>query len=90
MIPIVASVKNTLLGEDGKFDKDDVDRLAASAKETAGKAVEAFKNSGAGKAVLGEDGKFDKDDVDRLAASAKDAADNVVNTVKNFFKKDNN
>ena len=84
----VTSLKSTFLGEDGKFDKEDVDRLAASAKETADKAVESVKNSSVGKAVLGEDGKFDKEDVDRLTASAKDAAENVVNTVKNFFNKE--
>ena len=67
----------SVLGEDGKFGKDDMERLN-----------ENFKNSGIGKSLLGEDGKFDKDDLSRIGGQVKDAAASAADTVKGMFKKD--
>lgn len=61
-----------IVGEDGKFGKDDMDKLANAAKEEAGKIKDA---------VLGEDGKFDQSDVDRL----KGKAESVFNDLKKKF-----
>ena len=40
----VTSLKSTFLGEDGKFDKEDVDRLADEAKAAAKGAVDKVKD----------------------------------------------
>ena len=71
----VDEAKKNVLGEDGKFDKSDVERLK-----------DEVKDSKAAKTVLGEDGKFDKEDVDRLADEAKAAAKGAVDKVKDMFK----
>lgn len=65
-----------LLGEDGKFDSEDVKRLADKAKE-----------SKIGKAVLGEDGRFDKEDIERFAEDAKKTAKEVADKAKELFQK---
>lgn len=57
-----------ILGEDGKFDKDDADHL----KQVAGETVNKVKG-----AVLGEDGKFGVDDKQRLEEPAKNFANNI-------------
>ena len=65
-----------LLGEDGKFDSEDVRRLADKAKE-----------SKIGKAVLGEDGKFDGEDVERIAEGTKNAVKEAVDKAIELFQK---
>lgn len=65
-----------LLGEDGKFDSEDVRRLADKAKE-----------SKIGKAVLGEDGKFDSEDVERIAEGTKNAVKEAVDKAIELFQK---
>jgi len=70
----IEKIKETILGEDGKFDRSDIDRLATEAKE-----------SKLGKAVLGEDGKFDKEDIDRFADGAKAVAKEAVDKVKGLI-----
>lgn len=73
-----SEVGKKVLGEDGKFDKEDVDRIAAKAKET-GKGVVDY--------VKGEDGKFDKEDITRIADDAVEAGKKVVDKVKDLFDK---
>ncbi len=65
----------SILGEDGKFDKDDAQRLAQD-----------LKDSKVGKAVLGEDGKFDKEDVDRITADVTEKAKGLIDKVKDALK----
>lgn len=65
-----------LLGEDGKFDSEDVKRLADKAKE-----------SKVGKAVLGEDGRFDKEDIERIVEDTKKSAKEAVDKAKKLFQK---
>lgn len=55
-------LKDALLGEDGKFNKEDITRIADGVK----------------KAVLGEDGKFDKDDLNRYAENAAAAGKKLL------------
>ena len=61
----------TVFGEDGRFDREDLDRIS-----------QEVKASKAGKAVFGEDGKFDKEDVERLTEGAKTAVRDVVDKAK--------
>ena len=63
-----------VLGEDGKFDKGDVDRLTQEAKD-----------SKLGKTVLGDDGKFNKDDVGRITGEAKAAVKGAVEKIKDMI-----
>jgi hypothetical protein len=51
-----------VLGDDGKFSKDDMEHL----KENAGADFEKAK-----KAIVGEDGKFGDDDKERLKKEAE-------------------
>ena len=78
-----SSVGKELLGEDGKFDKEDLKRLG-----------DEFAETKVGKAIFGEDGKFDKEDVNRIkdnaveaAKGAADAAKGAVDKVKGLFGK---
>ncbi len=66
----------SILGDDGKLGKDDLDR-----------AGRAFAGTQAGKSILGEDGKFDKDDAERIGNSVKDAANKGINSLKDLFSK---
>ena len=63
-----------ILGDDGKFTKEDIDRISQDVKE-----------SKAGKTVLGEDGKFDKEDIERLSGDAKAAIKNAAGKIKGMF-----
>ncbi len=74
-----SEVGQKVLGEDGKFDKEDAKRLADAAKEK-GKGVLDY--------VKGEDGKFDKEDVTRIADEAVEAGKKVIDKVKDLFNKD--
>lgn len=70
----IDKIKQTILGEDDKLDKSDIDRLASEVKE-----------SKLGKTVLGEDGKFDKEDMERLAEGAKASVKNASDKIKELF-----
>lgn len=65
----------TVLGEDGKFDREDIERIS-----------QEVKDSKVGKAVFGEDGKFDKEDIERLTKEAKAAVEDVVDKAKKIFE----
>ena len=66
----------SILGEDGKLSKDDLDRV-----------VESIKKSAAAKALLGEDGKIGKDDLDRIAGEAKKTGEDLLEKGKDFLSK---
>ena len=71
-----SGVGQAILGEDGKFDKEDIERMAQNAKD-----------SKLGKAILGEDGKLDKEDFKRISEDAGEAVKGTVDKVKGIFKK---
>lgn len=64
----------TFLGEDGKFDIEDIDRIS-----------QEVKDSEVGKTVFGEDGKFDKEDVERLVDGAKAAVKDATEKIKGML-----
>lgn len=72
-----SSAGKAILGEDGKFDKDDLTRIGNDLKE-----------SKVGKAILGEDGKFDKEDATRIVEDIKVGAQETFAKVKDIFNKD--
>ena len=75
--------KNAVLGDDGKFDKEDVSRIAGNVTDGVKDLADKAKT-----AVLGEDGKFDKEDVDRIADSVKEQAKDAVDKIKGLFNND--
>lgn len=68
-----------VLGEDGKFGSDDVNRL----KNDAGAAAQKVKTK-----VVGEDGKFGDDDKERLKEQADELGSQAKNAFNHLFHKE--
>jgi hypothetical protein len=67
-----------VLGDDGKFGKDDMEHL----KENAGEDFAKLK-----KTVVGDDGKFGDDDKDRLKKEAEALAGMAGNDINGLLNK---
>jgi hypothetical protein len=73
-----SSVGKEVLGEDGKFGKEDVEHL----KQNAGTDFAKIK-----KEVVGEDGKFGEDDKERLKKDAEALGSMAQQDVSSLFNK---
>ncbi|MBP3891078.1 MAG: hypothetical protein J6D29_02810 [Solobacterium sp.] len=79
---LLGKAKDTVLGEDGKLDMDDVNRVAGEAVEGAKGLFDKAKET-----VLGEDGKLDASDVGRVAGEAVEGAKDLLDKAKGLFSK---
>ena len=75
-------VKANIVGEDGKLDKEDVDRLSKEIVEKVQTSTEKVKET-----VLGEDGKFTEEDLQRLAHGLQEVGVSLAKLGEKGFSK---
>ena len=71
----IDKITDYAVGEDGKFDLNDVQRIGGDLKDNITEGAENV-----GKFVVGDDGKFDKEDLDRMSLDARKAATSFLNS----------